>query len=95
MRVYGLMRRDLAGMPNETDQPMDRVAAGLRVEVGQPVACGERDGVPVWALRLCASARLIAEACADRRRRDEILSDVGKALIKAAWLAGEAAAGRL
>jgi hypothetical protein len=34
--------------------------AGLRL--GQPVACGVREGVPTAALRLCASARLVVEA---------------------------------
>lgn len=36
------------------------IASGLRV--GQPVSCGLRDGVPVSALRVCNSARLIVEA---------------------------------
>ena len=94
-RVYELLRRDLAGAADEAGQPPVQAAAGLRVEVGQPVACGERDGVPVWALRLCASARLIAEACIDHRRRDEILAEVDMALAKTAWLAGEVASGRL
>ncbi|MCK9686219.1 pyridoxal phosphate-dependent decarboxylase family protein [Scleromatobacter humisilvae] len=40
-------------------------AAGPRCQLGQPVACGSRDGVPVSALRLCLSARLIVEATAD------------------------------
>ncbi|MES2105073.1 MAG: hypothetical protein V4634_13730 [Pseudomonadota bacterium] len=31
-------------------------------QLGQPVACGERDGVLVAALRICASARLVAQA---------------------------------
>ena len=39
--------------------------AGPRCQLGQPVACGSRDGVPVSALRLCLSARLIVEATAD------------------------------
>ena len=95
LQVYELLRRDLAGVDDGTGRPPAESGAGLRVEVGQPVACGERDGVPVLALRLCASARLITEACADRRRRDEILADVDGALGKAAWLAGEVAAGRL
>ena len=89
-RVYELMRRDLAG-PGDTAQPP---AAGLRIELGQPVACGERDGAPVWALRLCASARLIVEACGDAQRRDDILRDVDMALAKAAWLARDISAGR-
>ena len=33
-----------------------------RYQLGQPVSCGKRDGVPVSALRICASARLIVEA---------------------------------
>ena len=33
-----------------------------RTRLGQPVACGERDGAPVTALRLCNSARLVTEA---------------------------------
>lgn len=36
--------------------------AALRCQLGQPVACGMRDGVPVSALRLCVSARLVVEA---------------------------------
>jgi hypothetical protein len=41
----------------------------LRCQLGQPVACGQRDGVPVSALRLCASARLIVEATAQNGRQ--------------------------
>jgi hypothetical protein len=36
------------------------------VRLGQPVACGARGGVPVSALRLCASARLVVEALGER-----------------------------
>ena len=46
---------------SQTDQVYRRLRdAG--VQLGQPVACGERDGVPISALRICASARLVAEA---------------------------------
>jgi hypothetical protein len=38
-------------------------AAAARL--GQPVACGERDGVAISALRLCNSARLIVEGVRD------------------------------
>lgn len=38
--------------------------ASLRCQLGQPVECGYRDGMPVAALRLCASARLITDASA-------------------------------
>ena len=37
---------------------------GVRCQLGQPVACGERGGIPVTALRLCVSARLVVEAMA-------------------------------
>lgn len=43
-------------------------AAALRCQLGQPVACGMRNGVPVSALRLCASARLVVEATAQEGR---------------------------
>lgn len=36
--------------------------AAPRFLLGQPVACGTRAGVPVSALRLCASARCVSEA---------------------------------
>ena len=71
-------------------------AARARVELGQPVACGARGGVPLAALRLCASARLIAQAGAQGPLGEaRILEDCRKALRKTAWLAGEVGAGRL
>lgn len=36
--------------------------APVRCQLGQPVACGVRDDIPVSALRLCLSARLISDA---------------------------------
>ena len=36
--------------------------SSIRCELGQPVSCGEREGTPVAALRLCLSARLIVGA---------------------------------
>ncbi|HTD03609.1 hypothetical protein [Undibacterium sp.] len=49
-------------------------------QLGQPVACGERDGMPVAALRLCASARLVTQAMAGPQR------DGGDAVIELAML---------
>jgi len=37
----------------------------MRARLGQPVSCGERDGAPISALRLCNSARLIVKGVAD------------------------------
>lgn len=41
---------------------------GVRCQLGQPIACGQRGGIPVTALRLCLSARLVVEAAADQGR---------------------------
>ncbi len=48
----------------ETERVYKELAAA-RCQVGQPVACGTRDGVAVSAVRLCLSARLIVEAVGD------------------------------
>lgn len=39
-----------------------RSLAARSCQLGQPVPCGQRAGVPIAALRLCASARMVAEA---------------------------------
>jgi len=49
-------------------------------QLGQPVACGERNGAPLTALRLCASARLVTQAVADPH------GDGGDAVIEQAML---------
>ncbi|HEY8099788.1 MAG TPA: hypothetical protein VIF82_03480 [Burkholderiaceae bacterium] len=49
-KIYRLLQADLGD--------------GLRCQLGQPVACGTRNGIPVSALRICASARLVVEGCA-------------------------------
>lgn len=49
IEIYQLLQHDTSG-------------GAPRCQLGQPVDCGERDGVPVSALRLCISARLIVEA---------------------------------
>ena len=57
-QVYRLLQADLS------DTGLTGAVASLRCQLGQPVECGRRDGLPVSALRLCASARLTIEACA-------------------------------
>jgi hypothetical protein len=42
-------------------------AADLRFQLGQPVLCGQQDGRPVAALRLCSGARLVTESMAARQ----------------------------
>jgi hypothetical protein len=45
-------------------QDVYRELMSRRVRLGQPVRCGEREGRPISALRLCNSARLITESVA-------------------------------
>lgn len=94
-RVWRLMREDL-GAVADAPNLQARAAAKLRVELGQPVAAGARDGAPVFALRLCLSSRLVCEASSgDPRAAARLLSDARLALAKAAWLAAEVGADRL
>lgn len=69
-------------------------AAGLRFQLGQAVACGHRLGVPMSALRLCASARLVVEATRhDGRDTDAVIGRALAALDATARLVGEISAG--
>ncbi|MDP1594653.1 MAG: hypothetical protein Q8L80_10495 [Gallionella sp.] len=66
--------------------PMDvDGAVSLRCQLGQPVACGTREGVPVSALRLCISARLIGDAY-EEKGIDGVIDEAWAALDKIAWL---------
>jgi hypothetical protein len=56
-------------------------------QFGQPVPCGVRDGAPLAALRLCASARLVVEAAAcGPAGIDRLIVRSMKVLDKAAFL---------
>lgn len=86
-RVYQLLQADLTSSGLDLDG-LDPELAALRCQVGQPVACGERDGVPVSALRLCASARLVVEAAARHGTLSRaVIRRALATLDKAAWLA--------
>ena len=58
-------------------QPFEQ--SGKRFYLGQPVTCGDRDGQPLIALRLCVSAPMIVAACGDGQARD-VIDDVLAAL---------------
>ena len=63
---------------------------GPRCQLGQPVACGTMAGTDVSALRLCLSARLMAEALADGgARATQVIARGLAALDKVARLAAE------
>ena len=68
-----------------TDVVYQRLRA-TQCQVGQPVACGARDGQPLRALRLCLSSRLIVDALAGGRQQ-HVLDDAERVLDTAAMLA--------
>ena len=69
-----------AGAATETHQPQ-------RFQLGQPVDCGERDGVAVSALRLCVSAPMIVKAAARHDGGAGIIDQAMQALDRVAQLA--------
>jgi hypothetical protein len=62
MLVYQLLQRDLSSDIDAAQANANKDILPLRCQLGQPVECGARNGVPVSALRLCLSSRLIVEA---------------------------------
>ena len=71
---------------SHADSLSPKVAA-RRYQLGQPVLCGERDGVGLSALRMCASSRLIVEACSHGDFAGQnIIARACEALDKAACL---------
>jgi hypothetical protein len=60
--------------------------AAIRCQLGQPVACGIRNGVGVSALRLCLSSRLIVEATISDDKGMAIVKNALKTLDKTALL---------
>ena len=58
-----------------------------RYQLGQPVLCGTRQGIPVSALRLCASSRLITEACgSDETATEQVLQRVRDSISRIIYL---------
>ena len=57
-------------------------------QMGQPVACGFHNEIPVGAMRLCLSARLIVEGTSDAgRQATSVIDRAMQALDKVKWLA--------
>lgn len=61
-QVYQLLQTDLSDICLPDASPHEKRRARTRCQLGQPVPCGTRQGVPVSALRLSISSRLIVEA---------------------------------
>ncbi|HTZ80689.1 MAG TPA: hypothetical protein VMC10_22450 [Stellaceae bacterium] len=89
-QVYKLLARDVADPLGLKPGDLGWQLAVQRCEVGQPVLCGSRGGVPVSALRLCASARVIVEGVASTRLdRNPVIQRALAVLDKAALIARE------
>lgn len=70
-------------LPVKLERP-ESDAGSIRCQLGQPVACGTRNGIPVSALRLCLSSRLIVEAAGRGDKGLAIINDALTALDKTA-----------
>jgi len=79
-----LSREALSRVHHALLLPNDQGIAMPPCQLGQPVACGFHDGTPVSALRLCLSARLIAEGTA---QATAVIDRSMLALDKTRWLA--------
>ncbi len=64
----------------------DSDIVATRCQLGQPVACGSRNGIAVSALRLCLSSRLIIQATACNNKGITIINDALEVLDKTALL---------
>jgi hypothetical protein len=78
-RIYRLLPQAM------TDSPLGSLGR-FRCQLGQPVACGWREGAPMTALRLCLSARQVVEAGAVRQGAAAVLEKALRALDKTAAL---------
>lgn len=66
---------------------IDPSIAAMRVQLGQPVLCGHQYGKDVSALRMCASSRVIIDACENGQTSiDAVIQRALQALEKAAYL---------
>jgi len=66
--IFPFVLHHASGEPLSRDQTMSvyrRLQNEKRMQVGQPVTCGVCQQIPVSALRLCLSARLITAALSD------------------------------
>jgi hypothetical protein len=85
-RVYRRLGEGLSAGAGVDHLPT-RSTPSLPCQLGQPVACGRRDDVPVSALRICSSMRLVHEAVSPQGvGAGAVIADALSVLDKAAWL---------
>lgn len=87
-RVHEMLQMDLNLTAGHAVKHSMGELVDLRFQLGQPVVCGIRGGVPVSALRLCVGARLItAAASGNGRGGAAIINAAVAALDKSAMIA--------
>jgi hypothetical protein len=77
-RVYEQLGKSDIDIPDNLSSARTRAVAAQRCHLGQPVLCGQQDDVPVSALRLCVSMRLVVDAISSGGRGTETV--IGEAL---------------
>jgi len=87
-----LRHRSVSGRPTWLNQDetkrVHELLLSSRCQLGQPVSCGTREGIPVSALRLCVSSRLIVDALSPSGRgRKAVIAEALAVLDQAALLA--------
>jgi hypothetical protein len=86
--VHERMRENLAARAGVSSHSF----LSAHCQLGQPVGCGTRDGIPVSALRLCVCSRLIVDAVSlTGRGKAAVIAEALSVLDKAAFLAAGAA----
>lgn len=80
-RVYQYLQADLSSHPGLNPGGARHSIAALRCQLGQPAAFGDRNGLPVSALRLCASARLVVEATAGGKDNSAVVIERARAAL--------------
>ncbi len=86
-RVHKLLACDNISVSNTYLSPTMGSILSRRCQLGQPVRCGTYYDVPVSALRLCASMRLIVDAVSPQGRgADTVIAEALSALDKCALL---------
>lgn len=87
LKIYQLLQKDLTGQLKEINDENNNIAA-LKCQLGQPVSCGDWNGVSISALRICASTRLIVEAIENNERKfSKVIEEALAVIDKLALLA--------
>lgn len=83
--LYRWLQMDMGDLPVFQDNNAARALASLRCQFGQPVTYGRHAGMPIAALRLSTSARMVVEAVSGDA--DAVIERALRALDKAEMLA--------